>query len=203
MLKDTLDDTTAVGMLGHLKDASLEGGDEEGSKGSGDTLDALLDDVIAILVSHQLKDMAIQFLHYSTLIVGGKEFEGLLDDPTSIHLATQLQDVSPHGIGQGSPLVEGSEFKDLLDDIVSKDIRHQVVEVGKEFGEDGLSGTDLIGDGMDGDEFEALLDVATAVLVGGKVIGHSDHLGQVKTGAQGVELEEVEELDTGVGLIGG
>ena len=72
ILKDTLNDTTTISMLSHLKDAALEGSDEKGRKCSGDTFNTLLDDMIAILISHKLKNMSIQFMHHSTLISAGR-----------------------------------------------------------------------------------------------------------------------------------
>ena len=40
------------------------------------------------------------------------------------------------------------------------------------------------------------------MLIRGKFIGHPNHLCQIKTSVEGVELEDVEELKTGMWLIG-
>ncbi len=108
VLKDTLDDPTAVRVRGEDVDRVLEGLNDELDEVRWDSLDALLDDVVAVLVLDAVHDMSLELLDELSLLVNVDELEGLLDDTAAIHLQREVEDIAQELGAENADLVRGS-----------------------------------------------------------------------------------------------
>lgn len=123
MLKNTLNDPTAVRMRSELEDFVRERLDDKLRKMN--LLDDFLDDVISVLIFDALQNMPVQLLHQSSLLLRLNELQCLLNDAAAVHLQRESQNMSFQRFSENSSLLASAVLEKLLNDVVSEDVSHQ------------------------------------------------------------------------------